>query len=419
MSRIKKIDAWEILDSRGDPTIEAEITLDDSVVVTASVPSGASVGSHESFQLRDNDHDRYNGLGVLKAIENIKQIIGPKLFDFEVDQQEKIDQTMINLDGTENKKKLGGNSILAVSLAVCKAAAQSRKEPLYKYISSLFSSDVGDFSIPTPMFNLINGGKHGAGNLDFQEFFVIPSAEKSYREALEIGEEIRQSLKNVLIAQNAGYGIGDEGGFVPNFSTNSEAFENLVLAGRQAGFQLGLDYFLGMDAAATTFYTSKGYTIKDQIHSLDSDEIVNFYHNLIDRYHLLLIEDPLAENDWPAWIKLTSMLSDASIIVADDLTVTNPSLCQRAIDEKAATGIIIKPNQIGTLTETLKVVKIAKLANWKIVISHRSGETNDSFVADLAVGVRADFAKFGAPVRGERVAKYNRLSEIEDELKNP
>ncbi len=406
------------MDSRGDPTIEARVVVDDGSSGVASVPTGASVGTGEAFQLRDGDRQRFGGLGVLKAIKNIKEIIGPKLQNLEATNQKLVDKTMIKLDGTANKKNLGGNSLLAVSLAVCKAASISAQEPLYKYISELFAANSSDFSVPTPMFNLINGGKHGTNNLDFQEFLVVPSDEKLYQDALELGEEIRQSLKNILVNIGATFSLGDEGGFVPNFSTNTEAFDALVKAGIEAGFQLGRDYFLALDAAASTFYTPQGYNIKDRIYPLISEEMIKYYLDLLDRYHLLSIEDPLSENDWEGWVKITSQLSSQTMIVADDLTVTNPHLLERAIDEKAATAIIIKPNQIGTLTETLKVVKMAKEAGWKIIVSHRSGETNDSFIADLAVGVNADFVKFGAPLRGERVAKYNRLSEIESQLRD-
>lgn len=419
MSLIKSVSAREILDSRGNPTIETLVTLDNGIIASASVPSGTSVGKYEAFELRDRDPKRYEGMGVLKAINNVNNIIAPKIIGTDIMKQGQIDTTMIQLDGTVNKSNLGANSILSVSLAACRAAAITLKIPLFKYISMLITRSVTPAiaKIPAPTFNLINGGKHGAGNLDIQEFHVVTATNKTYHEAIEIGEEIYQQLKNVLITRNAVHSVGDEGGFAPNLYTNMDAMEILKEAITNTPYKFGFEIFFGIDVAASNLYKENSYFVKDSPTPLSTDDFIDYLKELHRNYNLLLLEDPLAEDDWYGWKKINQELGRDVLIVGDDLLVTNPSRLKKAIDENACSGILIKPNQIGTLSETLQVIIQAKKANFKIIVSHRSGETNDTFIADLAVGVAADYVKFGAPARGERVAKYNRLLEIEQELK--
>ncbi len=419
MIQIKQVNAIEILDSRGNPTVEATLTLADGTVAVASVPSGASRGQFEAMELRDGDADRYNGMGVLTAVRNVNEVIGPRLTGMDIIKQGKIDELMIEMDGTADKSKLGANSILSVSLAACKAAALALKLPLYLYIAELinFKLPKSIERMPTPTFNIINGGKHGTGNLDMQEFHIIPATVKPYHEALRIGEEVYQKLKEVLIARNAVHSVGDEGGFTPNLYTNLDAFEAIMEAIRGTKYKFGLDIFLGLDVAATHFKKEGTYHIKDRPTSLSADEFIEYLTDLHHNYNLLILEDPLSEDDWKDWNIITQKLVREVLIVGDDLLCTNPERLKKAISEKACSGILVKPNQIGTLSETLSVIKMAKNADFKIIVSHRSGETNDSFIADLAVGVGADYAKFGAPARGERVEKYNRLLHIEKELK--
>lgn len=419
MPKIQSLQAREILDSRGNPTIETTVILDEGTSQSASVPSGASLGKYEAVELRDNDPLRFGGMGVLKAVSNVNNIIAPSVIGKNPLDQVSLDEMLNKLDGTPNKKNLGANSLLSVSLAVCRAAAVASKTPLYKYINNLafnINLPTSIEKMPTPTFNLINGGRHGAGNLDFQEFHVIPATNKPYHEGLRIGEEIYQSLKNVLTYQGAIHSVGDEGGFAPNLFTNLDALEILTEAIKNTSYRISYDVFLGLDVAASHFKKRNGYQIKDRPAVFSSEEMIEYYQKLQEQYHLLLLEDPLSEDDWGDWKKLTKNLGETTIIVGDDLLATNPERLKKAISEKVATAILIKPNQIGTLTETLSVVKIAREGGFKIIVSHRSGETNDSFIADLAVGIAADYAKFGAPARGERVAKYNRLSEIESQL---
>lgn len=415
--KIKDLEAREILDSRGNPTIETTIVLENGTTATTSVPSGASVGKYEALELRDGDYSRYNGMGVLKAITNINKVIKPKILGMEVRNQLAIDKTLIFLDGTKNKSKLGANAILSVSQAVCKAAALEEKVPLYVHISHLYGLNPQELRIPVPIFNLINGGKHGAGNLDFQEFHIIPSEKKSYSLSLQEGEEIYQAVKKVLIRHGAIHSVGDEGGFAPNLFTNLDALEVLMEAIRETNYIFGQDVFLGLDVAASSFYQQGGtYKIRDKTSSLRALDLINFYQELLTHYPLLTLEDPLWEDDWEGWKKLSSSIPHVTI-VGDDLLVTNKKRVEKAIKEKACNSILVKPNQIGTIAETIEVIKIAREAGWKIIVSHRSGETNDDFIADFAVGVKADYVKFGAPARGERVAKYNRLLKIEEEIK--
>jgi len=415
MAKIKLIRATEILDSRGNPTIETSVILEGNIVGVASVPSGASIGKYEALELRDNDPQRYQGLGVLKAVDNVNQQIGPQLVGMEARNQQAIDQKLIGLDGTENKTNLGGNAILSVSQAVCKAAAASEKVPNYEHVSHLFGTKLEDLKIPTPILNLINGGKHGAGNLDFQEFHLIPSTEKKYPQALQLGVEIYQKVKQVLIRHGAIHSVGDEGGFAPNLFTNLDALEVLVEAIKESNYQFKKDVFFGLDVAANFFYQNGKYTIRDRTSPLATNEIIEFYRELVGQYPLATLEDPLEDDDWKGWAKLSQVLPE-TIIVGDDLLATNKTRVEKAIKKKACSAILVKPNQIGTIAETIEVIKAARLANWKIIVSHRSGETNDDFIADFSVGVGADYTKFGAPARGERVAKYNRLLAINREL---
>lgn len=418
MITIKTIQALEILDSRGNPTVETTLTLSDGTIATASVPSGASVGQFEAVELRDNDANRYYGMGVLTAVKHVNEEIGPRLAGTDIIKQGKIDEMMIELDGTVNKSRLGANSILSVSLAACKAAAQALNLPLYKYIAELINSQLPKTieRMPTPTFNVINGGKHGAGNLDMQEFHVIPATVKPYHEALRIGDEIYQKLKEVLIARNAIHSVGDEGGFAPNLYTNLDAFEAIMEAIRQTKYKFGFDIFLGLDVAATHFKKEGAYYIKDRPTAMSTEEFIEYLTDLHHDYNLLILEDPLSEDDWKGWQTITKKLFREVLIVGDDLLCTNQERLKKAVNEKSCTGILVKPNQIGTLSETLSVVKQAKKGDFKIIVSHRSGETNDTFIADLAVGVGAHYVKFGAPARGERIEKYNRLLHIEKEL---
>lgn len=419
MSKIKSVYAREILDSRGTPTVEAKIVLETGEAI-ASVPSGASTGFKEAYELRDQDPNRFGGMGVLKAVENIEKIIGPKIIGKEAENQKEIDDLMISLDGTDNKEKLGGNATLAVSLAVARAASFAKKMPLYQYIQGLASASglsmFNKLKMPIPVLNLINGGKHGAGNLEFQEFHVVPSAAKPYHEGLRMSEEVYQTLEKVLIRHGAIHSVGDEGGFAPNLFTNLDAFEVVVEAIKESNYLFRQDIFLGLDVAASHFFKNGRYLIRDRTQPLDSDELIEFYRELLKQYPLYLLEDPLYEDDWEGWRKLMLQLGKETLVVGDDLLCTNPERVKKAIQENVCNAILVKPNQIGTVSETLNVIKVARSASWRVVVSHRSGETNDTFIADFAVGVGADFVKFGAPARGERVAKYNRLLEIEEEI---
>lgn len=399
--------------------METALQLDDGNSAVASVPSGASTGSFEAHELRDGDVKRYLGKGVLKAVANVTTVIGPKIVGLEVANQTALDKTLIDLDGTANKEKLGANAILSVSLAVLRAASSSQRYPLYAWVAALaqqFGIPPVRLKVPTPIFNMINGGLHGAGNLDFQEFFIIPSSAVIYSRALQIGAEIYHKIKDSLARRGAIHSVGDEGGYAPNLFTNLDALSILVEASRESGFNVGNDLFLGLDVAANNFYRDGKYSIRDRSAPLDRDSFLTFYNNLNDQYHLAIMEDPLFEDDWEGWSRITANFAGKALIVGDDLLVTNPARVERGIKEKAANAILVKPNQIGTVSETLQVIKMSREAGWKIIVSHRSGETNDTSIADFAVGIGADYVKFGAPARGERVAKYNRLLAIETEL---
>lgn len=418
MSVINKIWAREILDSRGIPTIECYCHLDDGRTSVSSVPAGTSTGSHEALELRDKDNPRYLGEGVLKAVENVNNVLGPSLIGMDPSNQLEIDKKLISLDGTENKTKYGGNAILGVSEVVCKMGAVVQGLPLYNWINQLLSTTgvKSEIKIPTPLLNMINGGLHGAGNLDFQEFWVIPATNKKFSDGLQMGVEIYQTIGKNLARRGAIHSVGHEGGYAPNLFTNADAFEVFVESIKQTPYLLGRDVFLGLDIAANSFYSNGDYTIRDRSSSLSDDQLLNYYKELVGNYRLAILEDAFQEDAWDSWKKMYSELSNTILIVGDDLIVTNLKRLEKAIQEKACNGVVIKPNQIGTISETLEVVRKTREAGWKIIVSHRSGETNDAFIADFAVGVASDYAKFGAPARGERIAKYNRLSAIELEI---
>lgn len=415
MPKISRIIAREILDSRAMPTVEVALLTDTGAFSVASVPSGVSSGKNEDVELRDNDPMRFHGNGVLKAVSNINTILAPALIGHDVIDQEGIDNLMLKLDGTSNQSKLGANSILAISITALKAAASSVKLPLFSYIQKRYRP-TSNLHIPGPIFNLINGGKHGAGNLDFQEFHVMPSSQMTYSNALRAGTEIWMSLKQELKHRNAIHSVGDEGGFAPDLFTNADALELMSLVIKNSSYRLGQDIFLALDVAADEFYNNNSYHIKDSPKPLDRVGIIEFYQSLVKEYGLLGIEDPLHQEDWAGWTELTQNLPGSTMIVGDDLITTNITRLSKAIEQKACTAVIIKPNQIGTITETIALVNLAQSKNMTTIASHRSGETNDSFIADFAVGLGTTYAKFGAPDRGERVAKYNRLLEIETYL---
>lgn len=417
-STIYSITAREILDSRGDPTIETTVVLNSGYRGTASVPSGTSIGRYEALELRDGDANRFGGMGVLKAISNVNQTIASKLRGMDANDQGAIDKLMVDMDGTPNKSKLGSNAILGVSMAVAVASAAQKRVPLYRYLNGFTGNGtpLQITRIPTPIFNVINGGKHGAGNLDFQEFQIIPASNKAFHIGLELGAEIYQAVYKILLYRNAVHSVGFEGGFAPNLMTNAEALNVLLEAIKTTRYKFGLDVFFGLDVAATYFHTDRGYQIKDKATAYQEQEFIEFFRDLNEKYHLLLLEDPLEEDDWSGWSNITRTIGSDVLIVGDDLLATNQERLDRAIKEKACSAILMKPNQIGTLSEFFAVSFLARQAGIKIIVSHRSGETNDTLIADLAVALQADYVKFGAPARGERVAKYNRLLAIESEL---
>ncbi len=416
MAKIEKISAREILDSRGNPTVEATVILSDGAVGVSSVPSGAGRGTYEAHELRDGDATRFKGLGVIKAIESINSVIAPGIIGIEATHQQEVDKKMIEMDGTQNKGRLGGNSILSVSQAVAKAAAKSSLLPLSVYLRQFLSFHSEGHKIPTPIFNMIEGGKHADSGVDFQEFLVIPASSFDYSTSLQIGITIYNALKEYLKNSNFTTGVADESGFAPDFATNLDAIKALRSAIETTAHPFSKDVFLGLDAAASAFVNNRKYSIKDKSGQVDASELQAFYKSIINEYSIIYLEDPFAEDDWEAWRDLYSEIGSNSLIVGDDLTSTNPYRLQMAINNTVVNGISIKPNQIGTITEALAVVEIAKYKNLKIVVASRSGETNDDFIADFSVAVGAEYVKFGAPAH-ERVIKYNRLLEIEQELK--
>lgn len=415
--KIKQVFAREILNSKGYPTVEATVVLENGMQATSSCPTGTSVSKYEAKDLRDNDPTRFNGYGVLKAVNNIVTTIGPKLVGQDAENQVQIDKIMLGLDGTADKSNLGANSILPVSMAAAKVSAKNLNMPLFAYIRHYTGLGNLPFKIPTPAFNIINGGKHAGNNLDFQEFLIIPASSMPYQNTLNMAVTIYQALKKSLTDKGVSTLIGDEGGFGPSFSTNRDALIMLSEAIGESGYKISYDVFLGIDASANSFRQDGTYLIKDKEGNLTSDELATVYEGLNEEYNLYYLEDPFSEDDWDGWGKLNSVSSKNTLIVGDDLIATNFSRLQTAISKNAINAVIIKPNQIGSVIETLAVVEAARNAGLKIVVSHRSGETNDDFIADFAVGVNADYAKLGAPTRGERVAKYNRLLEIEAQIK--
>ena len=411
MSVILDIFGREILDSRGNPTVEVEVILESGVVGRAAVPSGASTGAHEAVELRDGDKERYLGKGVLQAVKNVNEIIAEQLIGYSVFDQVEIDELMIEIDGTPNKAKLGANAILGVSMAVAKAAAEELGVPLYKYLGGFSARE-----LPVPMMNILNGGEHADNNVDIQEFMVLPVGAPSFREALRMGAEVYHSLKGVLKARGLSTAIGDEGGFAPNLASNEEALQVIMEAIEKAGYKPGKDIYLGMDVASTEFYRDGKYKMTGEGKEFTSAELVAFYENLVAKYPIITIEDGMAEDDWEGWKLLTEKLGKKLQLVGDDLFVTNTERLAKGIDEGIANSILVKVNQIGTLTETFATMEMAKRAGYTCVVSHRSGETEDATIADIAVAVNAGQIKTGAPARTDRVAKYNQLLRIEDEL---
>ena len=417
MSNIADIRAFEILDSRGNPTVQADVILDNGIIGTACAPSGASTGSREALELRDGDKSRYLGKGVLIAVANINTTIKSLLVGTGAADQRALDQAMIDADGTENKAKLGANAILAVSLAAAKAAAQAKGIPLYAHIADL-NGTPGQYSMPVPMMNIINGGEHADNNVDIQEFMVQPVAAKSFSEALQVGAEIFHSLKKVLSGKGLSTAVGDEGGFAPNLASNADALAVIKVATEAAGYTLGTDVTLALDCAATEFYKDGQYDLAGEGKIYSSEGFSDFLAELCDKYPIISIEDGLDESDWGGWKYQTEKLGDRCQLVGDDLFVTNTSILSRGIELGVANSILIKFNQIGTLSETLDAINMAKEAGYSVVISHRSGETEDTTIADLAVGTAAGQIKTGSLCRSDRVAKYNRLLRIEAELGN-
>lgn len=415
MAKIKAIQAREILDSRGIPTIESTTWLDTGHASVASIPSGTSTGKYEAKELRDGDPNRFAGMGVLKSVDMVNRTLAPKLVGLDVSDQAKIDQFLLNLDGTSDKSRYGANTLLSISQGVCEVAALASNLPLYKYLIAKYSLTKSASPLPTPIFNVVNGGKHGSGNLDFQEFHIIPAQSFDYHTALRCGEEIYQQLGAVLHSRNIISSVGAEGGYAPNLFTNRDAIDVIVEAIGETKYKLDRDVFLGLDVAASHFFKDGHYKIKDNSQDLSSDSLAELLKQWSDQYHFVSVEDPIHEDDWQGWTKITHELGKTTV-VGDDLLATNKERLRKAIELKAASGILVKPNQVGTISETIEVIRIAQQAGWKVIVSHRSGETNDDFIADFAVGVGANFTKFGAPARGERVAKYNRLSKIESEV---
>ena len=406
MSKIRNIHAREIIDSRGNPTVEVDVTLESGITATASVPSGASTGVHEALELRDNDPKRYNGKGVLQAVKNVNEKIFPKLKGMDALNQKLIDQTMIELDGTECKTNLGANAMLGVSLAVLKVGAKFKKEELYAYLGN-------KKTLPRCMMNILNGGAHAENKLEFQEFMIITSKEE-YLDNLRMGAEVFHSLQKILKEKGLSCGVGDEGGFAPSIDNTKEALDLIQEAIEKAGYKLGSDIFIGLDVAASEFYKDGYYNLEDK--KMTSDEMIDYYEDLISKYPIISIEDGLDQDDYIGWQKLTKRLGDKLQLVGDDLFVTNKKLLQKGIELKMANAILLKLNQIGTVTETLETIKLAQENGYKTIISHRSGETEDNYIADFAVGLGLGQIKTGSMSRSERISKYNRLIRINEQI---
>jgi enolase len=408
MATIEAVGAREILDSRGNPTVEVEVALDDGTLSRAAVPSGASTGAYEAMELRDGD-ERYGGKGVRKAVGAVLETIGPELVGFEASEQRLVDTALIDLDATPDKSKLGANAILGVSLAVAKAAADSADLPLFRYLGG-----PNAYLLPVPMMNILNGGAHADSNVDIQEFMVAPIGATTYSDAVRYGAEVYHALKSVLKSKGLGTGLGDEGGFAPNLGSNRDALDLIIEAIGKAGLTPGRDIALALDAAATEFYKDGSYQFEGKPTS--ADDMIAYYDSLLGAYPIVSLEDPLAEDDWDAWTSLTDRLDDVVQIVGDDIFVTNPDRIARGIEQGAANALLVKVNQIGTLTETLDAVELAHRHGFRCMLSHRSGETEDTTIADLVVATNCGQIKSGAPARSERVAKYNQLLRIEEEL---
>jgi enolase len=411
LTTIEAVNAREILDSRGNPTIQVDVVLMGGATGTAAVPSGASTGAHEAVELRDGDKKRYGGKGVLQAVTNVNDTISEAIVGLDATEQVMLDEVMIELDGTANKGKLGANAILGVSLAIAKAAANAYQQSLYRYLGGVSAR-----TLPVPMLNILNGGKHAENSTDFQEYMILPVGATSFRDALRMGAEVYQGLKKVLHDRKLNTTVGDEGGFAPALGSNRDAWEVIIAAIESAGYKPGVDIFLGLDAASTELYQNGKYVLAREGRTLTASEMVDLYEKWIGEYPIISIEDGLAEDDWDGWSQLRKRLGQRLQLVGDDLFVTNTERLKRGIKEQSANSILVKLNQIGSLTETLEAIETAKRAGFTAVVSHRSGETEDTTIADLVVATNAGQIKTGAPARSERVAKYNRLLMIEDEL---
>lgn len=415
MTQIKTVKARQVIDSRGNPTVEADVILADGSMGRAIAPSGASTGSLEALELRDIQSSEYFGKGVQQAVANIHQHIAPKLAGMDAFQQELIDAAMCEIDGTENKNRLGANAILAVSLATAKASANSLKLPLYQYLANLYGND-GELIMPVPQMNIINGGEHADNSIDFQEFMILPTGASTFSEAMRAGVEVFQTLKKVLNDKKLNTAVGDEGGFAPDLGSNEEAVEILMTAIEKAGYKPGEDIMLGLDVASTEIYQDGEYYLKSENTKFKSSEFIKYLEAWVDKYPIITIEDGLAEDDWGGWFSMTKRLGGKIQLTGDDLFVTNTQILQKGIDAEVANSILIKFNQIGTLTETLAAIKLAHSSGYKATISHRSGETEDTTIADLAVATGAGQIKTGSLCRSDRLAKYNQLLRIEEEL---
>jgi len=418
MSKIKTISAREILDSRGNPTVETTVVLDDGIRAKASVPSGASTGVHEAWELRDGDQKRYNGMGVLKAVKHVETRINKELQNMDVTKQEAVDDKMIKLDGTKNKQKLGANAILSVSLAVARAGSIAKKQELYEYIAKTYKMGIRKYKMPTPSFNIFNGGKHADTNLDFQEFMIMPLQDISFAEKVRMGAEIFHELGHVLKSAGFDTDVGNEGGYAPDIRSSIQAIELILAAAINAGYHPGKDVGMGIDVGSSELYDDqeKKYIFKLDHAHFTKNTLVGLYYEWFRKYPIISLEDGLSEDDWEGWRALNKELGSEMLIIGDDLFVTNIDRLRKGLKEKAANAILIKPNQVGTLSETMATIKLAKKHNYKTMASHRSGETCDDFIADLAVGAQTDYIKAGSLSRGERLAKYNRLMEIEQSL---
>lgn len=414
MSEIAKVCAREILDSRGNPTVEAEVTLTSGAVATAQVPSGASTGIYEACELRDSESKRYNKKGTLSAVKNVNELIHPALVGMDVYDIDEADSVMIALDGTYNKSNLGANAILSVSAAVAKAGAVSLGIPIYRYLGGALRR-----RMPVPMMNILNGGAHAENNIDVQEFMIIPSGAPSFTEGVRMCSEVYHTLKNILSAKGLSTAVGDEGGFAPMLPSDEEAIKAILSAIEKAGYTPGVDFMLGLDAASSEWYEGGSYFMPKRAKSYTSDELVDFFCSLAEKYPILSLEDAVGEEDEYGWKRLTERLSNKCVLVGDDLFVTDPVRVSKGIEKGIANAVLIKPNQIGSVTETADAVYTAKAAGYKTIMSHRSADTEDTFIADLAVALSCDFIKTGAPARAERTAKYNRLMKIESELFSP